>query len=50
MSVQAIELARTGRVKVEPLITHRFPLEETQAALTFAHKHKSEAIKAVVEL
>lgn len=46
----AIELARTGRVKVEPLITHRFPLEETQAALEFAHEHKAEAIKVVVEL
>ena len=46
----AIELARTGRVQLEPLITHRFPLEETHAALTFAHEQKSEAIKVVVEL
>jgi len=46
----AIELARTGRVQLEPLITHRFPLEETHASLSFAHEHKSEAVKVVVEL
>lgn len=46
----AIELARTGRVKLEPLITHRFPLQETQAALEFAHEHKAEAVKVMVEL
>ena len=46
----AIELARTERVKLQPLITHRFPLEETQEALRFAHEHKAEAVKVVVEL
>jgi len=46
----AIELARTGKVKLEPLITRRFPLGQTQAALRFAHEHKDEAVKVVVEL
>jgi len=46
----AIELVRTGRVKVEPLITHRFPLERTDEALRFARDHKAEAIKVMVEV
>jgi L-iditol 2-dehydrogenase len=46
----AIELVRTGRVRVEPLITHRFPLERTGDALRFARDHKADAIKVLVEL
>jgi len=46
----AIELVRTARVKVEPLISHRFPLARTDEALRFARDHKAEAIKVMVEL
>jgi L-iditol 2-dehydrogenase len=42
----ALSLLKTGAVEVEPLITHRFPLGETQAAFEFARKR--EGIKVMV--
>lgn len=43
---RVIELVRQGRVKVEELVTHRFPLDEIEAA--FEAVRSGEAIRAVV--
>jgi len=43
----ALELIASGAVNVERLITHRFGLEETEAALT-AGRREPEAIKSMV--
>jgi L-iditol 2-dehydrogenase len=42
----ALELIRSGAVRPEELVTHRFPLEETAMALDAARRR--EAIKAIV--
>jgi L-iditol 2-dehydrogenase len=42
----ALALLKTGAVNVEPLITHRFPLEDTQEAFEFARTR--EGIKVMV--
>ena len=44
----AIELVASGRVDVQSLVTHHFPLEQTPEAMQFAHDHKDEAIKVAV--
>ncbi|MFV2006922.1 MAG: zinc-binding dehydrogenase [Longimicrobiales bacterium] len=43
---RVIELVRQGRVKVEELVTHRFPLEEIESA--FETVRSGQAIRAVV--
>ena len=43
----ALELIASGAVRVAPILTHRFPLEETEAALTLARR-EPESLKAVV--
>ncbi len=45
-----VDLLNSGKVDLKSLITHRFPLEKTQDALQFAHEHKAESIKVVVNL
>ncbi|HSV30963.1 MAG TPA: zinc-binding dehydrogenase, partial [Atribacteraceae bacterium] len=45
-----VDLLNAGKVNLKPLITHRFSLENTQQALEFAHEHKAESIKAVINL
>ncbi len=45
-----VDLLNAGKVDLQSLITHRFPLEKTQEALQFAHEHKEESIKVVVNL
>lgn len=44
----AIELVAAGRVDVASLVTHHFPLEQTVAAMQFAHEHRDRAVKVVV--
>ena len=43
----AIALVASGRVDVQPLITHHFPLAETAAALTLASR-VPDSVKAIV--
>ncbi|GFZ86838.1 NAD(P)-dependent alcohol dehydrogenase [Nesterenkonia alkaliphila] len=43
----ALELIGTGAVKVAPVLTHRFTLEETEAALTLARREPN-SLKPVV--
>ncbi|MDP6450064.1 MAG: alcohol dehydrogenase catalytic domain-containing protein [Lentisphaeria bacterium] len=43
--VQALELLADGRVKVEPIITHTFPLEEWETAFEMITQRKSESVK-----
>lgn len=45
---RAIELATTRRVELDPLVTHRFPLEETPEALRVQSRYEDGVIKAVV--
>ncbi|WP_328292857.1 NAD(P)-dependent alcohol dehydrogenase [Kineococcus sp. NBC_00420] len=44
----ALSLIASGAVDTTPLITHRFPLAETEAALTLARRD-ARSLKAVVE-
>jgi L-iditol 2-dehydrogenase len=43
----ALQLISSGRVDVSPVITHRFRLADTDAAMTLARR-EPHAIKAVV--
>ncbi len=45
-----VDLVNNKAVDLKSLITHRYPLEKTQEALEFAHQHKHESIKVVVNL
>ena len=44
----ALSLVGRGAIRVEPLITHRFPFEEAPAAFAYAHEHPEQVIKVVV--
>lgn len=48
--VQALELISSGLVKVNPLITHAFSLEEWEMAFEMITVRKSEAIKVEFDL
>ena len=44
----ALDLIEAGKVQVEPLVTHRFPLDKaTEAIHTFTHKNESGALKVI---
>lgn len=45
-----VDLLNAGRVNLKTIITHRFSLRETEKALLFAHEHKAESIKVVINL
>lgn len=45
----AAELLFSGRIQVEPLITHRFPLEQISEALGVASHPGPESLKVVVQ-
>ena len=45
----AIELLRAGAVRVQPLISHRVPLEQFPQALEMARTRSEPAIKVIVE-
>jgi L-iditol 2-dehydrogenase len=45
---RAIALARDGRVKLDPLASHRFALEDTQAAFEHQTARRDGIIKAII--
>jgi len=47
---EAVDLVRRHRDRVGGLITHRFPLDETAAAMAFAAEHPAEAEKVIIEV
>ena len=47
---RAIELVASGAIKLKPLITHTFPLEETEKAYKLVHSRKDGVLKAMIEL
>jgi L-gulonate 5-dehydrogenase len=46
----AVALVQRNRERVRSLITHRFPLEQTQQALEFALNHPTEAEKVIISV
>ena len=45
----ALNLIKTGVIDASAMITHTFPLEELQKAMTVAATNKAEAIKVVIK-
>ena len=45
---QAVDLVRRHRDRLRPVITHRFPLEQTPDAVRFAIAHPAEAEKVMI--
>jgi len=45
---RAIELLHSGGIRVSPIITHRFPIEETQRAFELLQEPRNEAIKIII--
>ncbi len=43
----ALDFISRGYLKVKPLISHTFPLEEAPSALTFIQEHPKEIVKAL---
>jgi L-iditol 2-dehydrogenase len=44
---KAIALIRTGRVDVASMVTHRFPLVESEAAITLTER-EPDSMKAII--
>jgi len=45
-----VELVRSNADRLGQLITQRYPLEDAQEALIFAHDHPAEAMKVMIEV
>jgi L-iditol 2-dehydrogenase len=45
---EAIELVRQGRIRLEPVLTHRFPLERAQEAFELAERKGEGAIRVAL--
>jgi L-iditol 2-dehydrogenase len=46
---RAIRMAASGRVLLEPLISHRYPLAQAPGAFALQADHRDEVVKVVVE-
>lgn len=46
----AIELVSSGRINIDPLITHHFPLRETAAAFEMVSGYRDGVIKAMIHV
>lgn len=49
MIARAIELLQAGRIRVEPLITHRFPFTEAKAAYDLLYQQPADALGVLLE-
>ncbi|MEN6479506.1 MAG: NAD(P)-dependent alcohol dehydrogenase [Anaerolineales bacterium] len=47
---RALALVEAGRIDVESLVTHHFPLTQAAEALAFANEHKDVALKVMVDV
>jgi len=47
---KAIDLIASGKVKADFMITHHFPLEETQAAFELVAEYRDGVVKAIIHL
>lgn len=47
---EAIELVVSGKIDIEKMVTHHFPLEETPMAFEIVEAYKDGAIKAMINL
>ncbi len=47
---EAIELVRTGKVDLDPMVTHHFPLEDTQRAFDIVADYDDGAVKVMIEV
>lgn len=46
----AIQLVSNGRMDVDPLVTHRYSVENVKEALEVAHERRDGAVKVMVEM
>ena len=46
----ALALVSSGRVNLEKMITQRYSLQDTQAALEFADTEKKKSLKVMIEI
>jgi threonine dehydrogenase-like Zn-dependent dehydrogenase len=47
---KAIDLIASGKVKADFMITHHFPLEETQEAFELVAGYREGVVKAMIDL
>ncbi len=47
---EAIELVREGSIRLEPILTHRFPIERAREAFSLAERKEDGAIRVAVTL
>lgn len=46
----AIQLVSTGRMNIDPLVTHRYNLEDVKEALEVAYERRDGAVKVMVDI
>jgi L-iditol 2-dehydrogenase len=46
----AIQLVSTGRINIDPLVTHRFGLAQVTEALDVAHERRDGAVKVIIDV
>jgi L-iditol 2-dehydrogenase len=47
---RAVALVESGRIDVDSLVTHHFPLEQASEALIFADEHKDLTLKVMIDV
>jgi threonine dehydrogenase-like Zn-dependent dehydrogenase len=46
----ALDLIEAGSLRVDPLITHRFPFAQTPAAFELVESYRDGVVKAMIEV